>query len=343
MLPATYRALVLREPGPVSNFVLKQLPLVAPSSNQVLVKVSACAVAFRDIVDRQGGFRFIKKDTVLGHEFAGTVAAVGAGAASQYAVGAKVASLHWDQNAAWPSPLTADGAVDSMFGLTCHGGYAEYCLANPGALVQAAPHVSLGEASCVVSTFGTVWCAAVTRGRLKSGERILVTGASGGVGVSAVRLAKSLGCVTTAVTTNANKKDFLLSLGADHVVIADASGKYKAPPQDMVIECVGGPTFPSSLRSVTPGGRLVLVGNVNNAKVEVPLGFCILNSVSIIGSDSIHRDDYHAGLLPHLEKHGLRPAVDREVGLEEAPAIHTVLEQRGAKGRVILRIAPESS
>jgi NADPH:quinone reductase-like Zn-dependent oxidoreductase len=80
------------------------VPVAPPKGREILVKVAACAVAFRDILDRKGAFPFIKKPTILGHEFAGVVAALGPDA-REFQIGQRVVSLHWAQRDAWPSPL----------------------------------------------------------------------------------------------------------------------------------------------------------------------------------------------------------------------------------------------
>jgi NADPH:quinone reductase-like Zn-dependent oxidoreductase len=104
-LPQFMRAVVLPSPSPSAQaFQLRNVPVVLPKGREILVKVAACAVAFRDILDRKGAFPFIKKPTILGHEFAGVVAAVGP-LAQEFRVGQRVVSLHWAQRDAWPSPL----------------------------------------------------------------------------------------------------------------------------------------------------------------------------------------------------------------------------------------------
>ncbi len=104
-LPHLMRAIVLPSPSPSPRSLqLRNLPVPPPQGREILVKVAACAVAFRDILDRKGAFPFIKQPTVLGHEFSGVVAALGPDA-KDFAVGERVVSLHWAQRDAWPSPL----------------------------------------------------------------------------------------------------------------------------------------------------------------------------------------------------------------------------------------------
>ena len=105
LLPRLMRAVVLPSPSlSPQAFQHRDIPVVLPKGREVLVKVAACAVAFRDILDRKGAFPFIKQPTVLGHEIAGVVAAVGPDA-REFQIGQRVVSLHWAQRDAWPSPL----------------------------------------------------------------------------------------------------------------------------------------------------------------------------------------------------------------------------------------------
>ena len=141
-LPQLMRAVVLPSPSlSPETLQLRNIPVKLPQGREILVKVAACAVAYRDILDRKGAFPFIKKPTVLGHEFSGVVASVGPDA-KEFQIGQRVVSLHWAQRDAWPSPLQVicfgvamwllncdrqgSAAVPSMLGLMCDGGYAEY-------------------------------------------------------------------------------------------------------------------------------------------------------------------------------------------------------------------------
>ena len=133
-------AVTLPAPGPPSalSFTADHPAPATPSkgSSTIVVDVHACAVAYRDTIDRSGGFKFIKPGVVLGHEFAGVVTEVAADSIAERTrvspsrplqVGDRVVSLHWAQDEGWPSPFGGVGGnvpVDSFFGLTCDGGYA---------------------------------------------------------------------------------------------------------------------------------------------------------------------------------------------------------------------------
>jgi acryloyl-coenzyme A reductase len=323
-----------------------------PNFNEVTVKVDACAVAYRDVLDRTGAFPFIKPNAVLGHEFAGTVVSVGS-KANKFCVGQKVVSLHWDQEESFPSPLTRNGPVKSFLGLTTDGGYSEYCTVAEGALVPTPKEGgwSAIDAAPVMSTFGTVWQGAVVRAKLSRKDRVLVTGASGGVGSASIQLCKAIGCRSIIALTSSSKNiEYLKSIGADHVIVSERNNKDKEISfhhdssvseeggVDVVLECVGGPTFSSSLKSLRPEGRLVLVGNVSNARVPLPLGLVILNSLKIVGSDSIESNELR-NLFEFLTKAGIRPQIDQILPLENAMDAHQMLENGSTTGRIVLQIS----
>jgi acryloyl-coenzyme A reductase len=168
---------------------------------------------------------------------------------------------------------------------------------------------------------------------------VLVTGAAGGVGGAAVAIAARLGCHVIGATGNVEAKgSYIKSLGCDEVIDSSPGFSKKVKGGvDMVIECVGAPTFTDSLRCLKPGGRLVLIGNVTNSNVTLPTGLCIVKSLNIIGTDSIEASELHK-LFLWLEEEGLRPTVDRVMPLEEVASAHQLLEERQVTGRIVLDI-----
>ncbi len=139
------------------------------STVQVKVRIAACAVCHRDILDRKGAFPYMNRPTILGHEIAGVVSEVGP-SVTDLAVGDKVVSLHWSSCGtctACREGRTTHCAnnTKSFFGLTTNGGYAEYTVNGSSAFVKVPSGWSAVEAAPVMCTFGTVWHAALTRGR----------------------------------------------------------------------------------------------------------------------------------------------------------------------------------
>lgn len=128
-----HHAVVLEKIGGIFSDQKLQSPSLT-GDRQVRVQVDSCGVAYRDTLDREGAFPFISLPAVLGHEISGTVIEVSPG--TDLAVGDKVVSVHWDQDEAWPSPLTTTGPVSSFLGLTLHGGYQELMVIPETALVK---------------------------------------------------------------------------------------------------------------------------------------------------------------------------------------------------------------
>ena len=346
----TIKRVILNKPGPSknlkyeNNIMINNNPL---KEREVEVKVAACAVAYRDIIDRTGGFPFMNQPTILGHEFSAVVTQSGSN--SNLNIGDKVVSLHWGQydGEAFPSPFLHKNAMKTFLGLTCDGGYQDYVTTHETAFVKVPnPEFFTGiEASPVMSTFGTVWQGAVVRGKLKKNERVLVTGASGGVGSSAVILASRLGAHVIGTTGNVEKnQDHIKSLGARECISAEKGFSKTLEKNnnlvDMVIENVGAPTFSDSLRSLKPGGRLVLIGNVTNENVKLPLGLCILKSLSIIGTDSIECNELEK-LFLWMEKENIKPPIDQVMPLADAANAHELLENRDVNGRIVLDVNNE--
>lgn len=287
----------------------------------------------------------MNQPTVLGHEIAGVVDEVGSN--SNFQVGDHVVSLHWAQyhGDAFPSPFQHKLGMKTFLGLTCDGGYADYLSTHETAFVKLSSSISSQwtsiDAAPIMSTFGTVWQGAMIRGKLQKNEKVLITGASGGVGSAAVRLTSTYGCHVIGTTSSIQSKgQYIQSLGAREVVDATTSySKAIGSTCDMVIECVGAPTFNESLKCLKPGGRLILIGNVTNSTAPLPLGMCIVKSLNVIGTDSIEANELST-LFEWLTKKSLRPEIHQVIGLNEREICeaHELLEKRGVTGRIVIDV-----
>ena len=151
------KAAVLPHPGgpELFDYTDRPIPALSTFTGQggegvaARVKVKSCAVAYRDIIDRTGGFPFMQQPTILGHEFAGVVDSVGNEVDPEVlAVGDRVVSLHWAQDLGWPAPFDTP-AMQTFLGLSCDGGYAEFCVSH---------HSAFGELSVgYYRLFGVGW------------------------------------------------------------------------------------------------------------------------------------------------------------------------------------------
>lgn len=285
----------------------------------------------------------MNRPTVLGHEIAGVVESVGPD--SGFEVGDHVVSLHWAQyhGEAFPSPFQHKQGMKTFLGLTCDGGYSDYVTTHETAFVKVPSPSSWTpiHAAPVMSTFGTVWQGAMVRGQLQSHERVLVTGTSGGVGSAAVTLASKFGCHVIGTTSaRMNKENYIKSLGAQEVIDSTTPfSKTVGGSCDMVIECVGAPTFTESLKCLKPGGRLILIGNVTNSTAPLPLGLCIVKSLNVIGTDSIEAHELTT-LFNWLTEHSVKPEIHEVVSLDEESITraHHLLEKRAVTGRVVIDV-----
>ena len=194
---------VLREPGfnhPLEYQENEHAGLNL-EGNHVLVKVEACGVCFRDLVDREGRFPFMQLPVTPGHEVSGYV--IQAGKDSRWAIGDRVATMHRDYCGTCSQCIQGQTSLCSqsawVFGLMVDGGYASHLVSPDSALYAIPETIALKEASILHCTYGTAWRGLVTVGSIKAGERVVVTGANGGVGTAAIQIAKRFGAHVSAV------------------------------------------------------------------------------------------------------------------------------------------------
>jgi D-arabinose 1-dehydrogenase-like Zn-dependent alcohol dehydrogenase len=337
------RAIVIREPGGLERLELEERPSPEAGRGQVRLSVKACGVCYRDLIDRQGGYPFMRRPIVTGHELAGEVTQVGPGV-TDFHVGDRVAAIHrppcGECVACRADDETRCTSSVASYGHTVDGGYAEECLAYPASLVRVPESVPLDQAAFLHCTAGVALRALETHGRVRAGQTVVITGGSGGVGVHAIQVAKILGARVVAITSQAHKAEALRAIGADEVVVSAASFHRQVMSltdggAHVALELVGAPTFNASLRSLRPGGQLVLVGNVTTERVEVNPGYLILQEVSVQGSSSASRRDL-ARVLAWAADGRLRPVVADRFPLERAAEAQRRLLDKAVVGRIVL-------
>lgn len=333
------KAVVLHETGPIDNLRYEEVATPQPGPGQVLVEVRAAGVCHRDVIDRRGGFPFMKKPVVPGHEFAGVVTAVGDGV-TDFAVGDRVVNLHrapcgeCDYCRAGHEPCCQRQMA--MYGLTVDGGYAEFVAADAGSLVPLPAGIPFEQACFLACTAGIALRGLASRAHLRPGERVLVTGASGGVGLHGIQVAKALGATVVAVTSSQTKAEILRMYGADDVVVStDGAFNRRVDGVDVVLECVGVPTLEASVRSCRPMGRVVVAGNVTVDRYPVNPGYLILNEIAIVGTHGCTRRDLEQ-VFDWVRARTLRPVLDETLPLEQAREAHRRLEAKAASGRIVL-------
>ena len=315
-----------------------------PRPDEVVVKVAGAGVCGRDLIDRRGGFPAMKLPAILGHEFAGEVVEVGS-EVSDFKVGDRVANLHRPFCGYCPS-CTAGEQVEcdkawQSFGHTVDGGYAELVAAHHRALLPVPDEIPLERAAPVACTAAVALRALRHEAKLQFGETVLITGASGGVGMPAVQIAKRMGARVVVTTTSEKKADALQKIGADEVIISPDGSFHKEVRArtdggvHVSLDLTGSATFRSALRSLRRRGRLVLVGNIQTENVSFNPGALILNSALIVGSHGCSRRDL-SDCFDLMRRGELDMVLDRTLPLAEAEQAHRLLADRAVTGRVVL-------
>jgi NADPH:quinone reductase len=299
-----------------------------PTGDGIVVDVHAAGAAFPDALLTRGLYQYRPEPPfVLGSEIAGVVRS---------------------------APSSAHiRAGDRVVGLTMlTGGMAEVAVLQPDRAFKLPDNVTFEEGAGVLFNDLTVYFALSVRGRLQQGETVLVHGAAGGIGTSALRLASVLGASRTiAVVSTEEKGQIAAAAGATDVVLAE--GFKDAVKEltggrgvDVVVDPVGGDRSTDSLRSLVPGGRLLVVGFTGGEIPTVKVNRLLLNNIDLVGVGwgawtLTHPDALAAqwaAVGPLLSSGQLHPPEPVVYPLEEAAAAVASLENRTAKGKVVLRV-----
>jgi acryloyl-coenzyme A reductase len=332
----------LRQAGFEEPLAIESFDLPEPGPGQVRIRVEACAVCHRDLIDRGGRFPWLQLPITPGHEAAGVVEAVGP-EVTKFQVGDRVATLHRDHCGQCKACVRGDTSLCPnavwVFGLVVDGGYATHLLAPVNALYPQPADLPAEFGSFLHCTVGTAWRGLVRQGQVQSGQRVLITGANGGVGAAAIQVAKRLGAEVVAVVRSEEAAAWVAELGADKTVVDPGTSFHKrvGAPADIALDCVGTPTFNSSLRSLRMGGRLVVIGNVTADRASFNLGYAIVNGLAVIGSSGATAEDMAEVLALHARTpFDLEALQDRVVPLVKADAAQLAVRSGDLRGRIVL-------
>lgn len=340
------QAVVLRAFGSPDNLRAESVANPSAGLGEVLLRVRACGVCFHDVINRRGNLPRTRVPAILGHEAAGEVVSVGDGV-SGWSVGDGAATLQRLSCGACgacrsgrPSLCKVDAR---FFGEEIAGGYAELMAAPVAGLGRVPRGTPWEVAATACCTTGTAVHCVRTRGRVQAGETVLITGASGGVGVQAVQLARHDGARVIAVTSSERKAAALFAAGAHDVVVspdldfaAEVRRRSGGEGANVALEIVGSGTFLQSLRALAPGGRLVVVGNLETASVSLNPGLMIVKELTILGAYATTRKELEEAFAL-IRSGAVKPWVAEVLPLRDAAHAHRRLEERGVTGRLVLR------
>ena len=226
-----------------------------------------------------------------------------------------------------------------------NGGLCEYIAVDARQLIEIPERVSFKEAAALPIAYGTSHRMLFTRGGLKKGEKILILGASGGIGVSCLQFAKMAGAEVYACTSGEEKARKLKALGADHVIdyssnadfskaVWAATGKKGV---DVAVNFTGGDTWIPTQRSMAVDGRILTCGSTVGHMCTIDVRFVWFREMNIIGSRAYLPEDIKA-CLDFVAKKQLHPVVEKELPLEEAAEGVRMLEERRVFGKIIVHV-----
>ncbi|HEV3268738.1 MAG TPA: zinc-binding dehydrogenase [Acidimicrobiales bacterium] len=305
----------------------KQLEIVdrdtpAPGPGDVIVTVRAAGINAADLMQREGfypappGF----PEDIPGMELAGFVSAVGDGVSTSL-IGRRVCAIIGG------------------------GAQATHCVVASEHLLFVPEHVSWGEAGGFPEAFTTAYDALVTQGHLNAGDRVLVSGAAGGVGSAGVQIAHALGAEVIAATRNDEHHGALRALGANETITLDDVGSLE--PVDVVLELVGAANVSAAQKILRPHARYVVIGVGAGARVEIDLLAMMRTRYTLTGSTlrSRSREEKSAvaqlvrGALLPLWQHGdVAVPIAKTFDLRDAVGAYDYFAQPGKFGKVVLTV-----
>jgi len=333
----TMKALLLRKHGGLDDLeVVDDHPLPRAVEGHVVIRVRASSFNYHDVFTMRGmpGIK-VPLPVIIGLDMAGEIAEVGAGVTG------------WK-----PGDRVLVNPVNKKKGLMgemLDGGMAEYCLAAADQLVAMPAGVSFEQAASLPVAYGTAHRMLITHKTVNKGERVLVLGASGGVGTGCVILAKLLGAEVIACASSDEKLRRLKEMGADEVVDYTktdwskwAVEKYGKPQRrsyeggvDVVVNFTGGDTWHPSLRCLKRGGKLLVCGATAGYDPKEDLRYVWSFELKIIGSNSFYDEDLK-GLMALIEAGKMRPVIDTVLPLGQAREGLRLIQDREVIGKVVV-------
>ncbi len=323
------QAILCTEYGPPSKLILKEIPTPSPEKDEVLIKVHACGVNFPDTLIIQGLYQF-KPNLPFspGADIAGVVEAVG-------------------------DDIKHVKPGDEVIAMSIYGGFAEKAVVKGNICFPKPPKMPMTNAASFMIAYGTSYHALKDRARLQEGETLLVLGASGGVGLSAVELGKSMGAKVIAAASTDEKLALCKEYGADELInysnvdlkarVKELTGKKGV---DVIYDPVGGAFSEAALRTMGWKGRHLVVGFAAGNIPKIPLNLTLLKGCQIVGVFWGSFAQKEAGknmentieLLTMFQEGKLKPHIHKVYPLAEAPSALEDMLARKVRGKAVIKI-----
>jgi alcohol dehydrogenase len=330
------RALVLRQHGGLENLAVVEHPTPKVLDGHVVIRVVASSFNYHDVFTVRGmpGIK-VPLPVVIGLDMAGEISEVGAGV-SAWRKGDRVLV----------NPLNKK---KGLMGEMLDGGMAEYCLVSADQLIAIPDGVSFEQAASLPVAYGTAHRMLITHNTVKAGDRVIILGASGGVGTGCVILCKKLGAEVIACASSPEKMARLKEIGADETINYNdvdfskwAIERYGKPQRrtydggvDVVINFTGGSTWQPSLKCLKRGGKLLVCGATAGHDPVEDLRYIWTFELQVIGSNSFY-DENLVALMDMIAKGEMKPVIDTVVPLDGAIEGLRQIQDRQVIGKVIV-------
>ncbi|MGH8674787.1 MAG: zinc-dependent alcohol dehydrogenase family protein [Burkholderiales bacterium] len=325
----------------MDNLKVSTRPEPKPGAGQVLLRMKASAINFRDLLvpDRGYGSHTGTLPLIVLGDGVGVVIETGPGV-TRVKVGDRVLPCFTQ---AWISGPPSAERLSRSLGGPVDGTMAELmCLSEQG-LVKAPPHLGDLEAAALPCAALTAWSALVTHESLGPGSKVLVQG-TGGVALFAIQIAKLLGAHVTVISSSDEKIARAKALGADAAVNYKTSPEWYRATRDItggagydhIVELGGEKTLPQSLRCIRPGGTLSMIGVLSGGVMSAQLGLVVTRQVRLQGITVGNRDGFEA-MLRAFEQHKVKPTIDRAFAFEELKEAMAYLKKGAHFGKVCIQ------
>lgn len=332
------KAIIFEEHGGIEKLRYTDFPTPEPAEGECLVQVRAVALNGFDpmILNQIPGLK-TPLPMIPGGDVAGEIAGFGPGDAGDWKTGDRVLV----------DPLMI--GKGGVLGETVIGGAADFVAVPLSNLIAIPDGVSYEDAAALPIAYGTAHRMILNRGRVAAGDKVLVMGASGGVGTCCVQLAKMVGAEVAACTSSAVKGEKLRAMGADHIIDTSKENYVEAVRElwgrprvfgagggaDVIVNYNGGDSWTECFRALRLGGRLLICGATNGHDPKTDLRYIWSFEFDILGSNGWERADLEA-LLSLVQQGRIKPALDSVRPLPELATSLTDLIERRVVGKAIL-------
>ena len=323
----------------VNQLDLADVPEPAPATGEAVVSVRTAALNHRDVWIKLGQYAGLKFPCIPGSDGAGVVTGVAAGSDRAW-LGREVIIY---PGLDWGVDERAQDPKFSILGLPRDGTLAEKIAIPVGQLAPKPGHLSWEEAAALPLAGLTAYRALLSRGQLRSGERVLISGVGGGAALFALQFAVAHGAEAWVSSGSEEKIARAVALGARGGFLYSNPGWAAAAVRtaghfDLIVDSAGGAGFNELLDAAAPGGRIVFYGATRGAVPELALRKVFWRQISLLGSTMGSPHDWSA-MLSFVSRHRIIPVVSAVFPLDQGAGAFALMEQGGQFGKIVIKVA----